>query len=171
MFVSFCRNFLQLYPVLTEESLQDVFGQTEMDNESNSAPSPSAFGAMASFLVPKLTVGLSSNSTHDRSSVSLDQSKALRRERHAVRPPVQHNWSLPGHNDDAKKPQIFQHELLQNFSINMFCKVWLDLVLNSYCVISYFDFFSVIVIFLFLCNYYLVECTNSSPFMVESFLS
>lgn len=123
MFVSFCRNFLQLYLEFTQESLQDVFGQTEMDNESNSAPSPSAFGAMASFLVPKLTVGLSSNSTHDRSSVSLDQSKALRKERHAVRPPVQHNWSLPGYNDDAKMPQIFQHELLQNFSINMFCKV------------------------------------------------
>uniref|UniRef100_A0A0V0J145 Stromal processing peptidase, chloroplastic n=1 Tax=Solanum chacoense TaxID=4108 RepID=A0A0V0J145_SOLCH len=103
--------------------IEDVFGQTEMDNESNSAPSPSAFGAMASFLVPKLTVGLSSNSTHDRSSVSLDQSKALRRERHAVRPPVQHNWSLPGYNDDAKTPQIFRHELLQNFSINMFCKI------------------------------------------------
>ncbi|PHU24591.1 hypothetical protein BC332_09698 [Capsicum chinense] len=77
---------------------------------------------MASFLVPKLTVGLSSRSTHDRSSVSLDQSKALRKERHAVRPPVQHNWSLPGHNNDAKTPQIFQHELLQNFSINVFCK-------------------------------------------------
>lgn len=104
-------------------SLQDVFGQTEMDNESNSAPSPSAFGAMASFLVPKLTVGLSSSSTHDRSSLSLDQSKALWKERHAVRPPVQHNWSLPGHNNDAKTPQIFQHELLQNFSINVFCKV------------------------------------------------
>ncbi|XP_016500156.1 stromal processing peptidase, chloroplastic isoform X1 [Nicotiana tabacum] len=103
--------------------IEDVFGQTEMDNESNSAPSPNAFGAMASFLVPKLTVGLSSNSTHDRSSVSLDQSKALRKERHAVRPPVQHNWSLPGHNNDTKTPQIFQHELLQNFSMNMFCKI------------------------------------------------
>ncbi|XP_047261554.1 stromal processing peptidase, chloroplastic-like [Capsicum annuum] len=103
--------------------IEDVFGQTEMDNESNSAPSPSAFGAMASFLVPKLTVGLSSSSTHDRSSLSLDQSKALWKERHAVRPPVQHNWSLPGHNNDAKTPQIFQHELLQNFSINVFCKV------------------------------------------------
>ncbi|KAK4350110.1 hypothetical protein RND71_029423 [Anisodus tanguticus] len=107
----------------TISHIEDVFGQTEMDNESNSAPSPSAFGAMASFLVPKLTVGLSSNSTHDRSSVSLDQSKALRKERHAVRPPVQHNWSLPGHSDDAKTAQIFQHELLQNFSINMFCKI------------------------------------------------
>ncbi|PHT88687.1 hypothetical protein T459_10793 [Capsicum annuum] len=103
--------------------IEDVFGQTEMDNESNSAPSPSAFGAMASFLVPKLTVGLSSSSTHDRSSLSLDQSKALWKERHAVRPPVQHNWSLPGHNNDAKTPQIFQHELLQNFSINVFCKI------------------------------------------------
>ncbi|CAN4086580.1 unnamed protein product [Withania somnifera] len=110
--------------------IEDVFGQTEMDNESNSAPSPSAFGAMASFLVPKLTVGLSSNSTHDRSSVSLDQSKALWKERHTVRPPVQHNWSLPGHSDDTKMPQIFQHELLQNFSINMFCKIPVKKVLT-----------------------------------------
>lgn len=123
-----------------------------MDNEPNSAPSPSAFGAMASFLVPKLTVGLSSNSTHDRSSASLDQAKALRKERHAVRPPVQHNWSLPGHNNDTKTPQIFQHELLQNFSMNMFCKVRLDLItaLNSWHIISHLDFVIVIVIFLFL---------------------
>ncbi|KAJ8553505.1 hypothetical protein K7X08_024183 [Anisodus acutangulus] len=36
----------------TISHIEDVFGQTEMDNESNSAPSPSAFGAMDSFLVP-----------------------------------------------------------------------------------------------------------------------
>lgn len=93
-----------------------------MQNEIPVPPTPSAFGAMASFLVPKLTAGLSGGLSQERSSVSLEQSKK-RRERHAVRPPVQHNWSLPGSYTEAKLPQIFQHELLQNFSINMFCKV------------------------------------------------
>ncbi|XP_037492407.1 stromal processing peptidase, chloroplastic [Jatropha curcas] len=76
---------------------------------------------MASFLVPKLSVGLPSST--DKSSGSVDQSKILKKERHAVRPPVQHNWSLPGSNVHTKPPQIFQHELLQNFAINMFCKI------------------------------------------------
>lgn len=101
--------------------MQNVFGQTGVENETGSPPS--AFGAMASFLVPKLNVGLTGNFSPDKSSGSMEQSKVLRRERHAVRPPVQHNWSLPGSNQDMKQPQIFQHELLQNFSINMFCKV------------------------------------------------
>jgi len=75
---------------------------------------------MASFLVPKLSVGLGGNSI-ERSV--MDQSKIFNKERQAVRPPVKHNWSLPGSGADLKAPQIFQHELLQNFSINMFCKV------------------------------------------------
>lgn len=106
-------------------SSQAVFGQTGNENETTSTPTatPSAFGAMASFLVPKLSVGLPGNLSHERSSNSADQSKIMRRERHAVRPPVEHNWSLPGRSADFKPPQIFQHELLQNFSINMFCKV------------------------------------------------
>lgn len=107
--------------------LQAVFGQSGgqsgMENGAGAAPTPSAFGAMASFLVPKLSVGLSGNTSHERSSVSIEQSKTFRKERHAVRPPVQHNWCLPGSNEYVKPPQIFQHELLQNFSINMFCKV------------------------------------------------
>lgn len=102
--------------------MQAVFGQIGIENEIPVPPTPSAFGAMASFLVPKLTVGLSGGLSQERSSVSLEQSKK-RRERHAIRPPVQHNWSLPGSYTETKLPQIFQHELLQNFSINMFCKV------------------------------------------------
>lgn len=83
---------------------------------------PSAFGAMASFLVPKLSVGLGGNSV-ERSANTVDHSKVFNKERQAVRLPVKHNWSLPGSGADLKAPQIFQHELLQNFSINMFCKV------------------------------------------------
>ncbi|EEF45995.1 pitrilysin, putative [Ricinus communis] len=105
----------------TVHQIETVFGQTGLDIETASAPAPSAFGAMASFLVPKLSVGLPGSP--EKVSSSTDQSKSLRRERHAVRPPVQHNWSLPGSNDCMKPPQIFQHELLQHFSYNMFCKI------------------------------------------------
>ena len=87
------------------------------------APTSSAFGGLSSFLLPKLGVGLAGNLSHDRPVVSAEQSKILKKERHAVRPPVKHNWSFPGNNEYVKPPQIFHHELLQNFSINMFCKV------------------------------------------------
>lgn len=102
--------------------MQAVFGQTGVENEKGSVANPSAFGAMASFLVPKLSVGLGGNSI-ERTANTMDQSKIFNKERQAVRPPVKHNWSLPGSSADSKPPQIFQHELLQNFSINMFCKV------------------------------------------------
>ncbi|KAJ6880296.1 hypothetical protein NC652_033591 [Populus alba x Populus x berolinensis] len=102
--------------------IENVFGQTGLETETVSAPSPSAFGAMASFLVPKLSVGLPRSSSREKSSSSLDQSKIIKKERHAIRPPVEHYWSLPGSNANLKPPQIFQHEFLQNFSINMFCK-------------------------------------------------
>ncbi|KAL2349437.1 hypothetical protein Fmac_003437 [Flemingia macrophylla] len=106
----------------TVYQIEAVFGQTGVDNEKGSVATPSAFGAMASFLVPKLSVGLGGNSI-ERSSNAMDQSKIFNKERHSVRPPVQHNWSLPGSGVDLKPPQIFQHELLQNFSINIFCKI------------------------------------------------
>ncbi|KAL2252040.1 UNVERIFIED_CONTAM: Stromal processing peptidase, chloroplastic, partial [Sesamum indicum] len=93
----------------TVNHIEAVFGQTGMESEVAASPTPSAFGAMASFL--------------ERLSNSVETSKNFRKERHAIRPPVQHNWSLPGSYTDAKLPQIFQHELLQNFSINMFCKI------------------------------------------------
>ncbi|KAK3034043.1 hypothetical protein RJ639_032965 [Escallonia herrerae] len=103
--------------------IEAVFGQMGMEKEATAAPTSSPFGAMANFLVPKLTVGLGGSLSHDRSSLSMDQSKIIKKERHAVRPPVEHNWSLPGTSKDLKSPQIFQHELLQNFLINMFCKI------------------------------------------------
>lgn len=103
--------------------IEAVFSQTGLENETEASPppAPNAFGAMASFLVPKLSVGLGGTS-QDKAS-STDQSKITKKERHAVRPPVQHNWSLPGSERVSDPPQIFQHELLQNFSFNMFCKV------------------------------------------------
>ncbi|KAL6517914.1 hypothetical protein OROMI_033615 [Orobanche minor] len=107
----------------TVKHIEAVFGQTGSQSEASVAPTISAFGAMASFLVPKLSVGLSSGLTQERLPGFLEQSKNFRKERHALRPPVQHDWSIPGSYTNAKPPQIFQHELLQNFSINMFCKV------------------------------------------------
>ncbi|KAK6127843.1 hypothetical protein DH2020_038412 [Rehmannia glutinosa] len=107
----------------TVNHIEAVFGQTGTQAEASIAPTPSAFGAMASFLVPKLSAGLSSGLNQERLPVSVEKSKNIRKERHAVRPPVQHDWSIPGSYTDAKPPQIFQHELLQNFSINMFCKI------------------------------------------------
>ncbi|KAI3800722.1 hypothetical protein L1987_28816 [Smallanthus sonchifolius] len=102
--------------------IEGVFGQKHVDNEAPVAPKTSPFGAMANFLVPKFTGGISADSSHDR-SLPLNQSKLPKKERHAIRPPVEHNWSLPGKHGNLKSPQIFQHELLQNFSVNMFCKI------------------------------------------------
>ncbi|XP_038690429.1 stromal processing peptidase, chloroplastic-like [Tripterygium wilfordii] len=107
----------------TVHQIEAVFGQNGLENATAVTPSPSAFGAMANFLVPKFSVGLSGGLPQERSSNSVDQSKFIKRERHAVRPPVKHDWSLPGISTDVKPPQIFQHELLQNFAINMFCKI------------------------------------------------
>ncbi|KAL4310642.1 hypothetical protein GQ457_01G008220 [Hibiscus cannabinus] len=107
----------------TINQIEAVFEQTGLENETASPPTSSAFGAMANFLVPKLSAGFAGSSSHERSSNAADHSKVLKKERHAVRPPIKHNWSLPGHKTDVKPPQIFQHELLQNFSINMFCKI------------------------------------------------
>ncbi|KAL6494424.1 hypothetical protein OROGR_031224 [Orobanche gracilis] len=107
----------------TVKHIEAVFGQSGSQTEPSIAHTTSAFGAMANFLVPKLSVGLSSGLNQERLPGSLKQSKNFRKERHALRPPVQHDWSIPGSYTNAKPPQIFQHELLQNFSINMFCKV------------------------------------------------
>ncbi|CAA3007098.1 stromal processing peptidase, chloroplastic [Olea europaea var. sylvestris] len=107
----------------TVNQIEAVFGQTVAESDMAAASTSSAFGAMANFLAPKLGVGLTGGLPHERSSVPAEQLKNFRKERHAIRPPVEHNWSLPGSNINAKPPQIFQHELLQNFSINMFCKI------------------------------------------------
>ncbi|XP_024013129.1 stromal processing peptidase, chloroplastic isoform X2 [Eutrema salsugineum] len=103
--------------------IEAVFGKTGLDNEAiPTSPSPGAFGAMANFLVPKLPAGLGGTFSQERTNTT-DQSKIIKRERHAIRPPVEHKWSLPGTSVDLKPPQIFKHELLQNFAINMFCKI------------------------------------------------
>ncbi|CAL1404357.1 unnamed protein product [Linum trigynum] len=102
---------------MTIDQIETVFEQAG-ENEAASTPASNAFGAVANFLVPKLSVGMPGSQPH-----SLDQSNTVKRERHSSRPPVKHNWSLPGSKAYLKPSQIFQHELLQNFSINLFCKI------------------------------------------------
>ncbi|CAN1837818.1 Stromal processing peptidase, chloroplastic [Linum perenne] len=104
----------------TIHQIETVFGQAG-ENEVAPTPTPSAFSAMANFLVPKLSVGMPGSSP--QSSTSIDQSNTLKAERYSSRPPVKHDWSLPGSKAFLKPPQIFQHEFLQNFSINLFCKI------------------------------------------------
>lgn len=101
--------------------IEAVFGQTGLESEVVATPpaATSAFGAMASFLVPKLSAGRGGPSNEK----PIEQPKVAKKERHAVRPPVTHNWSLPKSGRDTEPPQIFQHELLQSFSFNMFSKI------------------------------------------------
>ncbi|PWZ07470.1 Stromal processing peptidase, chloroplastic [Zea mays] len=102
--------------------IEAVFEHTLSENEGNPVPSTSPFGAMASLFAPKLPSGFTTNLTGEKSPAT-DKIKPVKRERQAVRPPVEHKWSLPEVAQDAKPPAIFQHELIQSFSINMFCKI------------------------------------------------
>ena len=110
--------------------MQAVFEHTLSENEGNLVPSSSPFGAMASLFAPKLPGGFAANLSGEKSPAT-DKIKPVKRERQAVRPPVEHKWSLPGVAQDAKPPAIFQHELIQSFSINMFCKVCSSFVSSS----------------------------------------
>lgn len=111
--------------------MQAVFEHTLSGNEAAPMSTGSPFGAMASLFAPKLPGGLAASLTGERSPAT-DKLKPIKRERQAVRPPVEHKWSLPEVDQVAKPPVIFQHELIQSFSINMFCKVWLPATLYSY---------------------------------------
>ena len=110
--------------------MQAVFEHTHSENEGNLVPSSSPFGAMASLFAPKLPGGFAANLSGEKSPAT-DKIKPVKRERQAFRPPVEHKWSLPGVAQDAKPPAIFQHELIQSFSINMFCKVCSNFISSS----------------------------------------
>ncbi|KAL5225808.1 hypothetical protein ABZP36_012447 [Zizania latifolia] len=99
-----------------------VFEHTLQENDTAPMSTASLFGAMASLFAPKLPGGLATSPTGERSPAA-DKIKLVKRERQTVRPPVEHKWSLPGVAQDANPPAIFQHELIQSFSINMFCKI------------------------------------------------
>ncbi|CAM0909938.1 unnamed protein product [Alopecurus aequalis] len=102
--------------------IEAVFEHTLSENGAAPTSTAGPFGAMASLFAPKLPGGLAASLTGERSPAA-DKLKPIKRERQAVRPPVEHKWSLPDVHQDAKPPVIFQHELIQSFSINMFCKI------------------------------------------------
>lgn len=71
----------------------------------------------------------------------------IRKERHAVRPPVKHEWSSPQPGVETK-PHIFQHELLQTFSLSLFCKVSacaLRIILRAWLCLVADGFFGVMI--------------------------
>eukprot|EP01018_Ginkgo_biloba_P028528 Gb_39236 [translate_table: standard] len=84
---------------------------------------PKASESVDHFPAPKLSTVYTGGMVGKGSSPSVEQTKQLVKERQARRPPVKHNWSLPVHGQEPRIPHIFQHELLQNFSIHLFCKV------------------------------------------------
>lgn len=104
--------------------MQDVFEKSHSEPKTPTTNTSNAFGAMASFLVPKFSgAALVGNLPNEKLHASMDKEKTTGIDRQIVRPPVEHNWSFPGVVLNNKLPQIFQHELIQNFSVNMFCKV------------------------------------------------
>jgi len=70
-------------------AMQAVFEHTLSENEGNSVPGGSPFGAMASLFAPKLPGGFAANLTGEKSPVT-NKIKPVKRERQAVRPPVEH---------------------------------------------------------------------------------
>lgn len=60
-------------------SMQAVFEQSGLENETAPPPTSSAFGAMANFLVPKLSAGFAGSLSHETSSNSADRSLGVRR--------------------------------------------------------------------------------------------
>ncbi|KAF9601676.1 hypothetical protein IFM89_021728 [Coptis chinensis] len=70
-----------LLPFVLDALNEAVFGQTGIESEKAPVPTPSAFGAMANFLVPKLPLGLSGNLPNEKSSTSMDQPKMIKKER------------------------------------------------------------------------------------------
>ncbi|XP_024530004.1 stromal processing peptidase, chloroplastic [Selaginella moellendorffii] len=106
----------------TIELIEAQFGSTPAGLHHANLASPLAnILASASQQLPKLQKGLAGPTAVDPPPVSF-LSAPTRKERHAIRPPVKHSWSLPGISGENKVPYIFQHELLQNFSLNLFCK-------------------------------------------------
>ena len=64
-----------------------------MKNEIVGVLTSSIFGVTTSFLVPKLSIWLVRSLSHDRSSIPIDQSKFIKKERHVVSHPC-HGPSL-----------------------------------------------------------------------------
>lgn len=119
-----------LYLVGDIPSVSDAIHQIEAVFDKNpSSPPPSSLSPLQNPMAKLFAnnfMGASLSKERENAAISkaLENSNAVKRERQAVRPPVEHEWSLPGLNQTPKPPQIFQHEMIPNFSLNMFAKVF-----------------------------------------------
>eukprot|EP00897_Mesotaenium_endlicherianum_P002978 jgi/Mesen1/2708/ME000168S01777 len=102
-------------------------------------PSPkSFFQSPFSLLSPSLSTNDAKNKDKDKDSKAPAPPTLpplpppVLKERHKLRPPVEHRWSTqnmrfaksgyPAPGGMQITPHVFQHELLQNFSMSIFCK-------------------------------------------------
>lgn len=130
-----------LYLVGDIPSVSDAVRHIEAVFDTDPSPPPSPRSPlqnpMAKLFVNNFVRGamapsLSSERETAVKSKQVDGKNAVKRERQVVRPPVEHEWSLPGSACTPKPPQIFQHELIPNFSLNMFAKVCGSILLLFY---------------------------------------
>lgn len=120
-----------LYLVGDIPSVSEAVHHIEAVFDSDPSPPPSRSplqNPMAKLFANNFVRGavassLSKERESSEKSKPLENMNAVKRERQVVRPPVEHQWSLRGSACTPKPPQIFQHELIPNFSLNMFAKV------------------------------------------------
>eukprot|EP00249_Psilotum_nudum_P024970 c29336_g1_i1 orf=853-4701(-) len=106
----------------TVDQIEVAFGRIPVGVcfSSSLQPSTAKAGPSSHINIPNLKSLLTGTSGMEPTVVPAP-SEQMMKKRHAVRPPVKHDWSLPKPGL-VKKPHIFQHELLQNFSLSLFCK-------------------------------------------------
>ncbi|KAH7434480.1 hypothetical protein KP509_06G019300 [Ceratopteris richardii] len=104
----------------TVQQIEVVFGKVPPGYHHSPERSSMKAGPAAHLQMPKLQNFLIGAGIVDPSPAFSTPSPA-KKERHAVRPPVKHEWSSP-QSGKKMKPFIFQHELLQTFSLSLFCK-------------------------------------------------
>jgi Peptidase M16 inactive domain len=114
-------------------SVSDAVHHIEAVFDSNPTPPPSPHSPLQNsmaklfgnnFVRGAMAPNLSKERENAEKSKQLENKNALKRQRQVIRPPVEHEWSLRGSASTPKPPQIFQHELIPNFSLNMFAKVF-----------------------------------------------
>lgn len=128
------------------KSKTESTAESTPDSPQTPPSPPSKLPFPLSFLNPfgKKSGGSSQDSAQNSPTVPSENDEKIKvgilKERHIVRPPVDHRWSWNGEFLEENRgktgvngylpppefritPRIFQHELLQNFSLSIFCKV------------------------------------------------
>lgn len=105
----------------TIEQIEAVFGKVPPGYHTPPAEKPPVMAGPAAHLqMPKLQSFLIGAGIVEPPA-AISAPPPVRKERHSLRPPVKHEWSSPRPGEE-RKPHIFQHELLQTFSLSLFCK-------------------------------------------------